>query len=220
MSRLLAVGDSITRGGGKAMLGVPARPWVAWLAGALGLELENRAEDGAGARQVRERQLESLPAGVGLACLYAGVNDARSPRFDAEAFGEDLRAVAHALAAQAGRLVVPLLPRDLGRPPAGQAKTDRARAEVRRAADEVGAVVVDLGDLGGWRWVEPDHVHLTARGQLEVARRALVALGEPPGLLGDAERDPGRARQAAHLLLVRPRAELRDRRRRLRERVR
>jgi hypothetical protein len=75
-------------------------------------------------------------------------------------------------------VVLLTVPADLGRPRAAP-KPRTANAIIRRAAGEVGAVVVDLEDLAGAPWLLPDAVHPTAVGQLEIADRAARVLGAP-----------------------------------------
>ncbi len=193
---LVALGDSITRGGGEPMLGLPAVPWVVLLAQAAGLACENLASDGATAGDVLQQQVPRAGDGAAIACLYVGVNDARDPAWDAARFGADLEAVLTALAPRARTLLVATMPRDLGRPTAAP-KPVTANAIICAAAGRHGAVVVALDDLAGPDLVLPDAVHLTALGEVEIARRALAAL-IARGLLapgaqvhGDPDRAPG-----------------------------
>jgi len=173
---LVALGDSITRGRGMApAYGADPRSWAHWLAEAMALPFLNLAEDGAGARDVRERQLPHLP-GCGVATLYVGVNDARRADFAAAPFAADVEALVAGLASAAERVAVLTIPLDLGRPRAG-ADVVTANAILRRAAREAGAVIVELEDFGGWRHVLPDAVHPTALGQVDIADRAAEALG-------------------------------------------
>jgi len=98
VSGLVALGDSITRGGGEPLLGLPGRPWVELLADALGLACENVAHDGATASDVLREQVPRVAGTPAVACLYVGVNDARDPGWDADVFARDLGAVLGALA--------------------------------------------------------------------------------------------------------------------------
>ncbi len=194
--RLVALGDSITRGGGEPMLGLPAVPWVVLLAEAAGLACENLASDGATAGDVLLRQVPRAGDGAAIACLYVGVNDARDPAWDAERYATDLDAILAALGGRARTVLVATLPRDLGRPTAAP-KPVAANAIIRAAAGRHGAAVVALDDLGGPDLVLPDAVHLTALGEVEIARRALAALTArgllPPGaqVRGVPDRSPG-----------------------------
>ena len=83
--------------------------------------------------------------------------------------------------------------------PRSAPKPREASALVRAEAAEVGAVVVELGDLGGRTLVLPDAVHPTALGQAVIAERAawsLRAAGIPvPGspLASPTRVGPGRA---------------------------
>ena len=100
----------------------------------------------------------------------------RAPDFDPAAYERDLDAVAAALAARCARLLMLTLPEDLGRPSSAP-KAAAAGEIVRRVAAAHGAVVVELADFGGWTHVQPDVVHPTPLGQVEMADRAARALG-------------------------------------------
>jgi lysophospholipase L1-like esterase len=175
---LVALGDSITNGHGEPALGVPAQSWAQWLAEALELPFTKLAADGAQTADVLREQVPRLRGPYDVGCVYSGVNDVRSPAFDAAAYERDLREVATAVGEAGGRLLLCTLPADLGRPRAAP-KPRAAGAIVRRVAGELGAVLVDLDDLAGAPWLLPDAVHPTAVGQLEMADRAARALGAP-----------------------------------------
>jgi lysophospholipase L1-like esterase len=173
---LVALGDSITVGEGRPMLGVHAQSWALWLAQALELPYTGLAVPGARTRDVVADQLPRLRGPYAVACLYAGVNDARAIDFDSERFERDLDRAAAGCAACARRLVMCTIPLDLGRPRAAP-KPSVANAAIWRVAALYEATVVELDDLGGATRVLPDAVHLTAAGQVEVAERAVRALG-------------------------------------------
>jgi lysophospholipase L1-like esterase len=175
---LVAIGDSITNGHGEPALGVPMQSWAQWLAEALDLPFTKLARDGARAADVLVELVPRLAGPYDVGCAYVGVNDARSPDWDAAAYERDLRAIAGALAAASGRLLLCTLPADLGRPRAGD-KPARASAIVRAIAADHGAAVVALDDLAGRPWLMPDAVHPTAVGELEMADRAARALQAP-----------------------------------------
>ncbi len=175
MSRLVALGDSITCDGGEPMLGLPGRPWVELLAQALGLVCENLSFDGATAADVRREQLPRLRGRPAVACLYVGVNDARDPGWDADAYARDFDAVLEALARSAPVVLTVTMPEDLGRPTAAP-KPRAANAIIRATAARRGAILVALDDLSGRDLVLPDAVHLTALGEAEIAVRAARAL--------------------------------------------
>ena len=110
-----------------------------------------------------------------LGCLYAGVNDVRSPDWDPEAFTAAYATAADVLAARCDRLLLVTIPRDLGRPRAGAA-VERANAIVEAAARSRGALLLDLRAFGARNLVMTDHVHPTAFGQVWIAERALEVL--------------------------------------------
>jgi lysophospholipase L1-like esterase len=173
---LVALGDSITNGHGEPALGVHPQSWAQWLAEALGLPFTKLAADGALAADVLREQVPRLRGPYDLGCVYAGVNDVRTPSFDPAAYERDLRAIAGAVAAACERVVLLTMPADLGRPRAAP-KPRAANAVVRRVAEQSGAAVVELQDLAGPPWLLPDAVHPTAVGQLEIADRAARVLG-------------------------------------------
>lgn len=173
---LIALGDSITVGEGSMTLGVVALSWAQWLARALDLPYTSYAFNGATTTEIRREQLPRVRFEYDVATLYAGVNDVRGPQFDAAAYERDLDAVAAALAARSSRLLMLTLPEDLGRPTCAP-KPVAANAVVRSVAARHGAVIADLADLRGWTLVQPDVVHPTPLGQVEMADRAARALG-------------------------------------------
>lgn len=173
---MLALGDSITNGGDGRALGVPGRSWCAWLAGALAMELDNLAFDGALADDVLALQVPLARGPYALACVYAGVNDVRGAGWDAGEYERALGAILERAAALAERVLVATIPLELGRPPAGSKVAD-ANAIVRRLGHSCRATVAELEDLGGRALVLPDRVHPTPLGQLEIADRAAAALG-------------------------------------------
>jgi hypothetical protein len=215
---LVALGDSITHGDVAPMLGVRSWSWAQWLATAAELPYTGLAVPGATAPDVVRAQVPRLDGPYAIGCLWVGVNDVRSPGFDPDAYGTALRAAVDAVADACERVVLATIPLDLGRPRAGAAKVLVANGLIAAQARRVGAALVGLAGLRGWKLVLPDAVHLTALGELEVADRAARALGlEPlPSTLTDVDRSRlGAARFAATGYAA---SVARDRLRRLRER--
>jgi lysophospholipase L1-like esterase len=213
---LVAVGDSITRGTGTAVLGVTCLSWAQWLAEALELPFTNLAADGATVGEVLARQLPRVRDGYAVGAVYAGVNDVRSVDFDADAFARDLERVVAHVAAHAERLVLCTIPLDLGRPRAGATKVRAANEIIRAVAARHDAAVAALEDLSGPTLVQPDAVHPTARGLLEIADRAAAVLGAPlPSRAAEVRRGPRAL--ARFLLTTHLPAVARDGRRRVRE---
>jgi lysophospholipase L1-like esterase len=178
MKGLVALGDSITVGEGSMVLGVTPLSWAQWLARALDLPFTSYAVNGARAADVLRDQLPRVRGDYDLACLYAGVNDARSPDFDLDAFERDLLAVAQGLRERSERLLLVTLPLRLGRPTAAP-KPAIANGAIRRVARATDAALCQLEDFRGWVEVQPDAVHPTAVGQVVIADRAARALGAP-----------------------------------------
>ncbi|HEX8204704.1 MAG TPA: GDSL-type esterase/lipase family protein, partial [Solirubrobacteraceae bacterium] len=168
----VALGDSITNGHGGMQSGLGSQSWAQWLAQALDLPFTKLARDGATTRDVVERQLPALAGReYDVGCVYVGVNDVRTTAWDPAAYERDLAAILAALAGCCARTLVLTLPLRLGIPPAG-ADLSAVNAAIRRLGDEHGAVVADLADFAGPRWVWADRVHATATGQVEIADRA------------------------------------------------
>ncbi len=163
---IVALGDSIT---------AAQRSWAHRLARTMGQPLVNHASDGAVVADVLRRQLPRLHERATLGCLYVGVNDARGPRFDADAYERDLAAAAGGLRAHCAQLLMCTMPLDLGRPTAAP-KPSIANAAIRRVAGATEAVLCALDDLAGPVLLQPDAVHPTDAGQAEIAERAARAL--------------------------------------------
>ncbi len=179
---VIALGDSITNGGGELQWGVALQSWAQWTARALGLALTNFAVDGArvadvaGAQLAAARERSAHPdARYDLGALHIGVNDVRALDWDPDAFARDLRTVLAYLAERCDRIVVLTIPLGLGRPRAG-AKVEVANAAIEAAAVEVGAAIVDLRGFRGRRVLMPDHVHPTAFGQIAIAEHVVGAM--------------------------------------------
>ena len=76
---VLALGDSITNGGGELQWGVALQSWALWLARGLGLPYSPHAVDGARVEDVLRVQVPAVGDGrYDLGCLYIGVNDVRA----------------------------------------------------------------------------------------------------------------------------------------------
>ncbi len=73
------------------------------------------------------------------------------------------------------------LPPSIGRPPAPRQAIERANRAVEQIAERHGAIVVDLTGLRGAELVLPDAVHLTARGEAQVAIAGLPSARAPEG---------------------------------------
>jgi lysophospholipase L1-like esterase len=179
---VLAFGDSITNGGGELQWGVALQSWAHWVARGLGLPYTGYAVDGASVHDVVRQQIPAFQrrtahpdARYELGCLYIGVNDVRSPSWDAAAFEQDYARALAFLRDRCDRVVTPTAPLGLGRPRAG-AKVEELNGVIERVASAAGGLVVDLRDFGARNRVMADHVHPTAFGQIEIAERALEVL--------------------------------------------
>ena len=179
---VLALGDSITNGGGELQWGVALQSWAQWLARGLGLPFTNQAVDGATVENVLsvqiprfERHSARPEAGFDVGCLYIGVNDVRGPAWDPDAYAAGVERGLVWLNERSRRTLICTLPLDLGRPRAG-ARVAAANAMLVPGARRHGALLVDLSDFGARDRVMADHVHPTAFGQIAIAERALAVL--------------------------------------------
>ena len=175
---VVALGDSITNGGGELQWGVALQSWALWTARGHGLPYTPFAEDGARAADVAARQVPALeargPVRYDVGCLYVGVNDVRALDWDASRFARDHAAALTALQERCDRVLAVTMPRDLGRPPAGH--VDEGNAIVEARARAAGALILDLRGFGARNLVMADHVHPTAFGQVAIAEKALDVL--------------------------------------------
>ena len=178
---VLALGDSITNGGGELQWGVALQSWAQWLARGLGMPFTNHAIDGATVDDVlalqmpRHEAFSARPqARFDVGCLHIGVNDVRRPGWDASAYAAGFERALGWLGERCDRTLVCTLPLDLGRPRA--AGVPVVNSIVRDAATRHGALVVELADFGGREWMMADHVHPSALGQIAIAERALGVL--------------------------------------------
>jgi lysophospholipase L1-like esterase len=175
---VLALGDSITNGGGELQYGVALQSWALWTARGLGLPYTGLAVDGARAADVVAIQLPAARAQAGdrwdVGMLYIGVNDVRALDFDAAAFARDHAAALGFLRERCDRVLGVTIPLDLGRPPAGHLAAGNAAIQANLRA--AGALELDLRGFGGRNLVMSDHVHPTALGQVAIAERALAVL--------------------------------------------
>ena len=200
---VVALGDSITNGGGELQYGVALQSWAQWTARGLGMPFTGVAVDGARAADVVARQLDAVEAQAGsrwdLGCLYVGVNDVRGLDFEPAAFARDHATALAFLAERCERVLTATFPLDLGRPRAGWLQ--EGNSAVERNARAVGALLLDLRDFGARNLVMADHVHPTAFGQVWIAERALALLAAdgmtvrawPSALITPSR--PGRARR-------------------------
>ena len=176
---VVALGDSITNGGGELQWGVALQSWALWTARGLGLPytgvaIGRRARGrrdrppaarrrGAGGRElgprlpVRRRQRRPRDRLRPRGLRARPPRRARVPR-------RPLRSRAHGDAA-AGPRTAPRRP-----PGGGQARSCCATPRA------TGALVLDLREFRGRNLVMADHVHPTAFGQVAIAERALAVL--------------------------------------------
>jgi lysophospholipase L1-like esterase len=179
---VLAFGDSITNGGGELQWGVALQSWALWVARAIGLDFTNYAVDGANIDNLLALQIRGFThfnatpdARYELGCVYIGTNDVRGLDWDAHEFAWKFDRVLRFLSERCERTLTLTLPLDLGRPRAGE-KVEECTAVIEQVAAAHGTLVVDLRHLQARNLLMPDHVHLTAFGQIAVAERALATL--------------------------------------------
>jgi lysophospholipase L1-like esterase len=179
---LLALGDSITNGGGELQWGVALQSWALWTARALGVPYTGYAVDGARAADVVSQQIPAFErrsarpgARFDVGGLYVGVNDVRGQAWDAGAFAADYEPALRFLRDRCDRVVALTAPLRLGYPPVGP-EVAELNAVVRATAADAGALVVDLSAFGARNHVMVDRVHPTAFGQIAIAERVLAVL--------------------------------------------
>jgi lysophospholipase L1-like esterase len=173
---VLALGDSITNGGGELQWGVALQSWALWVARGLGLPYTPHAVDGARVDDVLRVQVPAVGDGrYDLGCLYIGVNDVRALDWDRERFERGHSEVLGFLAERCDRLLTLTVPLDLGRPRAG-ARVAEVNAAIEASARRHGGLVLDLRGFGARNLLMADHVHPTAFGQIAIAERALDVL--------------------------------------------
>ncbi len=181
---VLALGDSITNGGGELQWGIALQSWALWVARGLGLAFTSYAVDGATVGDVVRSQ---IPAFVDrsahsdlryeLGCLYIGVNDVRGLPWSAARFERDFAMALAFLHERCDRVLTVTAPLKLGLPAAG-VKVAALDDTIERVARGSGALVVDLRSLHARNLVMADRVHLTALGQIALAQRALAVLAD------------------------------------------
>ncbi len=170
---ILALGDSITNGGGELQWGVALQSWALWLARGLGLPYTPHAIDGARVGDVLARQVPAVGDGrYDLGCLYVGVNDVRALDWDPAAFERGHTEALAFLAGRCDRTLTATVPLDLGRPRAGD-RVPEVNAAIEASARAAGALVLDLRAFGARNLLMADHVHPTAFGQIAIAEQAL-----------------------------------------------
>ncbi len=181
---VLALGDSITHGGGELQWGVALQSWALWVARGLGLPFTSFAVDGATAADVVADQIPAFwqrsahpEARYDVGCLYVGINDVRAPDWDPIGFKSDFRIALGFLAQRCDRLLAVAAPRGLGLPRAG-VRVMELDEIVQATTLELGGLLVDLRSLEARNLVMADRVHPTAFGQLWIAERALAVLAQ------------------------------------------
>jgi lysophospholipase L1-like esterase len=173
---VLALGDSITNGGGELQWGVALQSWALWLARGLGVPYSPHAMDGARIGDVLATQLPAVSEGrYDVGCLYIGVNDVRGLDWNRESFERGHDEALAFLAERCDRTLTATVPLDLGRPRAG-ARVHEVNAAIEGSAQRNAALVLDLRDFGARNLLMADHVHPTAFGQIAIAERALDLL--------------------------------------------
>jgi hypothetical protein len=183
---VLALGDSITNGGGELQWGVALQSWALWVARATGLDFTSYAVDGANIDNVLALQIRgfthfnaSPEARYELGCLYIGTNDVRALDWDAHEFASKFDRALRFLAERCERTLTLTIPLDLGRPRAG-GKVEECNVVIEQVAQAHGTLVTDLRHFRARNLVMPDRVHPTAFGQIVIAERALATLAAAP----------------------------------------
>lgn len=194
-SRFVALGDSFTEGL-HDVLGVDGRHvgWADRVADAIaahrgGLAYANLAVRG---RLLREVVAEQVPAALELApdlvSFHAGANDVLRPRLALGALLEAYTEAVRTLVASGTTVILfTVIGRSGGRGPVADGLARRFAAfnhHVRVTADQLGALVVDVGRAPAMQdprlWHE-DRLHLNAAGHARLAAAVLETLGVADG---------------------------------------
>lgn len=187
------MGDSIINGGTKQQFTTP-QSWAQHLAEAGDWPFTKYARGGHLSQNVVDEQLSRiLHDDYDVAAVTVGANDLLS-RWDAGAFTRNLGTILEKLSEVAERVVVSNVPLAFRRIP-GTARSvnlpvTAANDIVVDGAGRHGALVLDVTDFDGPRWMCPDAVHPTALGLAEMGRRAAVLLGVPAPLVDSRRLGP------------------------------
>ena len=179
---VVAVGDSIIEGGTKPQF-TPAQSWAQHLAEAGNWPFTKYARGGHLSQNVVDEQLARIVHDdYDVAAVTVGANDLLY-RWDAATFTRNLGVILENLSEVAERVVVSNVPlafrRIPGIPRSINLAVPAANDIVVNAAGRHHALVVDVTDFDGPRWMCHDRVHPTALGLAEMGRRAAVLLGMP-----------------------------------------
>lgn len=179
---VVAIGDSIMNGATFRHFVTP-QSWAQWLAESGGWAFTKYAQGGKTSSEVIAELLPLVGrTGYDVAAVTVGANDLLYD-WDIEKFRANLNVIFDRLAVVADRIVISNMPsvfaglpgmdRNVARrvPQANDVITERAQAW--------GAYVVDVTDFHGPCWLEPDRIHPTSLGLLEMGVRAGLVLGLP-----------------------------------------
>lgn len=175
------MGDSIIEGG------TSPQSWAQHLAEAGRWPFTKYARGGHLSQNVVDEQLSRIVHDdYDVAALTVGANDLLY-RWDAATFRRNLGTILEKLSEVAERVVVSNVPLAFRRIPGTRRWVNLPVAAANNlVVDEAGrhgALVLDVTDFHGPRWMCPDGVHPTALGLEEMGRRAAVLLGVPAPLI-------------------------------------
>lgn len=176
------MGDSIIEGGTKQRCTTP-QSWAQHLAEAGDWPFTKYARGGHLSQNAVDEQLARIVHDdYDVAAVTVGANDLLY-RWDAATFTRNLDTILEKLSEVAERVVVSNVPLAFRRIPGTPRSINLAVAAandiVVDAGGRHGALVLDVTDFVGPRWMCPDGVHPTALGLAEMGRRAAVLVGVP-----------------------------------------
>jgi lysophospholipase L1-like esterase len=188
MTVIVSLGDSLTCGMGVGVHVPPDQTWIGLLAaGAPENRLVQLAEPGARIRDVRIRQLPSVPT-ADVVTMLAGLNDIARGGFDAAQLREDMHRIVLDLTRQGAAVLVGRLhdPGEMLPLPEWLAAVVRERVgAVNQIVDEArpwpGVMTLDLASIpalrqpGGW---STDRIHPSRAGHQAIAATAAAVLIE------------------------------------------
>lgn len=199
---VVAVGDSITRGDNTAVGDLLCRSYARWVADAMGTEATVLADAGITSTQALARFGDQITGRHEIGVVFVGVNDALAQRWRPEALRDAHAEMLRRVGEHADRVATMTIPTYTGRFLGKRRRAAEASEIIRKNAADAGAVLVDLGDLSGSRYVWADQIHPTSWGQVEIADRVALELGLdvlPSELAADRMADPGWRYSATYL---------------------
>lgn len=194
-NRFIALGDSMTEGMQDEKFKGKYRGWADRLADVMAQNYENFTYANLAIRGKKVGQVlqEQVPVAIGLVngattliSFHAGANDVIRPKYDpAKTFAEYNQGVKALIKSGATVMLFCVLEDSGAKTRAAKVWQERFtefNANVRRVADEVGAILLDPNQEPSWRhpgFIHEDRLHLNSLGHYRVAQAVLARLNLP-----------------------------------------